>query len=184
MSLIPCLCGSDSKSEGIRGEPQSQGLKTIPRCLPLNDTPRHFTSSLFPRHCKPPPTSCSLASHSRTRMREAEQAGREKKMRNQCSNNIKGRSLSAGLPWERRRGPEPARTDPRRPGAGSARDQNNKDSLWQSSGAAVREEWNQMWHFSFICKCLLGGTLTRNDSWALTKLGGADGRIEGSWQRL
>lgn len=107
-----------------------------------------------------------------------------KKRRNQCFNNIKGRLLSAGLPWERRRGPEPARTYPQRPGAGPARDQNNKDSLWQSWGAAVREEWNQMWHFSFICKCLLGGTLTRNDSWALTKLKGADGRIEESWQRL
>lgn len=116
---------------------------------------------------------------------ERSRAGaKKKKRRNQCFNNIKGRSLSAGLPWKRRRGPEPARTYPRRPGAGPARDQNNKDSLWQSWGAAVQEEWNQMWHFSFICKCLLGGTLTRNDSWALTKLRGADGRIEGSWQRL
>lgn len=106
------------------------------------------------------------------------------KMRNQCPNDIKRRSLSAGLPWDRWGGPEPARIYPQRLGAGPALDQNNKDSLWQSWGAAVREEWNQMWHFSFICKCLLGGTLTWNDSWALTKLRAADGRIEGSWQRL
>ncbi|KAK5930226.1 hypothetical protein CgunFtcFv8_026482 [Champsocephalus gunnari] len=44
-------------------------------------------------------------------------------------NNIKGRSLSAGLPRKRYTGPEPARTYPRRPGAGPARDHNNKDSL-------------------------------------------------------
>lgn len=108
----------------------------------------------------------------------------ESKMRNQCPSNIKGRSLSTGLPWERGGGPEPA-TAYRQPLAtGPARDQNNKDSLWQSSGVVVTEEWNQMWHFSFICKCLLGGTLTRNDGWSRTKLKGADGRIEGSWQRL
>lgn len=108
----------------------------------------------------------------------------ESKMRNQCPSNIKGRSLSAGLPWERREGPEPATAYPQRLGTGPARDQNNKDSLWQSCGVVVWEEWNQMWRFSFICKCLLGGTLTRNDSWALTRLRGADGRIEESWQRL
>lgn len=123
MSLIPCLCGGGSNSEGIPGEPQSQGLKTIPCSLSLNDMPRHFTSSLFYRHRKPAPTSCSLACHSRTSRK------RGKRKDGISFNNIKGRSLSAGLPWERRRGPEPARTYPRRPGAGPARDQNNKDSL-------------------------------------------------------
>lgn len=53
----------------------------------------------------------------------------ESKMRNQCPSNIKGRSLSAGLPWERREGPEPATAYPQQLGTGPARDQNNKDSL-------------------------------------------------------
>lgn len=50
-----------------KAKPQSQGLKTAACWLSVSDTPRHFTSSLFPCHCKPPPTSCSLVSHSGTR---------------------------------------------------------------------------------------------------------------------
>lgn len=52
----------------------------------------------------------------------------ESKMRNQCPSSINGRSLSAGLPWERRGGPEPATADAQRVGTGPARDQ-NKDTL-------------------------------------------------------
>lgn len=76
VSLILCLCSSSGISEGIPGEPQSQGLKTIPCWLSKRHATPFYELFISPPS-QPAPTSCSLAWHSRTRMTEPEEKKEE-----------------------------------------------------------------------------------------------------------